>query len=349
MNRNLFLLSILLITACTANQENDQVPITEYTVENSSLIISTETHDEIAQPANIRSTREGFLLYDYGAQKVFHFDEYGNKTIEFGSEGDGPGEFRYVAELWSFNDLYVLYDRNGSKHIHYRNDGSFLNELSLDSETFTTTMHAHSLHQIYVPTNGKDGSLIRFIDTERNDSQQFGQAVGEAGETIDLDRARQNINSGQVPSFMQNQILLSGNERGVFSFQQTTNLLQHYNHSGDLEWEVDINTPASKGIFEQFVERNKMMAERGRGNIIMLQFANHLEATDPGVAVLLNTVEDTPLTVAWIPNDGSQISVIQFPSFDDTKPTLFTINQDENTIFFASRFSGEVFKADWPI
>ncbi len=349
MMKNISLLPILLITACTATQDNGQVPITEYTVDNSALIISAETHDDIAQPANIRSTSNGFLLYDYGAQKVFHFDEDGNKTIEFGSEGDGPGEFRYVAELWSFNDLYVLYDRDGAKHIHYQKDGSFVNEVSLDSETFTTTMYAHTPHQIYIPRNGKDGSLIRFIDTEMNDSQLFGQAVGEADETIDLDHARQRINSGQVPAFMQNQILLSGNEHGVFAFQQTTNLLQLYNHTEDLEWEVDINSPASDGIFNQFVENNKMMAERGRGNIIMLQFADHLEATESGVAVLLNTVEDTPLTVAWIPNDGSHISVVQFPTLDEMKPTLFTINHAENTVFFASRFTGEVFKAPWPI
>ncbi|MEX2456016.1 MAG: 6-bladed beta-propeller [Balneolaceae bacterium] len=344
-----YLIPILLFSACTANQENGQTPITEHTVENTSLIISAETHDEIAQPSYIHSTDDGFLLYDYGSQKVYHFDEDGNNTLAFGSEGDGPEEFRYVAELWSFDDLYVLYDRNGSKHIHFQKDGSFLKEVPLESETFTTTMHAHLPHQIYVPTNGKDGSLISFVDTEMNESRQFGQAVGDASESVDVDRARQNISSGKVPAFMQNQILLSGNDYGVFAFQQTTNFLQLYDHSGNLEWKVDLNIPATEGVFEEFVENNKMMAERGRGNLIMLQYGSHLEATESGVAVMLNTVEDIPLTVAWIPNDGSQISVVQFPSFDDTKPTLFSINQAENTIFFASRFTGEIFKADWPI
>lgn len=344
-----YLLTALLAFAISCTSDTHQpTTIEERYFSEAQPFVNADSHSQIGQPAHIHATGEGVLVYDYLAQSVFSFDESGIQQSQFGREGDGPGEFRYIAEIWDFDDRYTVYDRSGGKLIHFSKEGGLLNETILDMDSFTITMSAISPHELYVPTNGENGTLLRYIDTENGVKESFGLAISQASDDFDFDKSQQSIAAGNIPPNMINRVLLSSNSTGVFVFQQATAILQKYNHSRELEWEIDLNISATEGIFDRFVEINQSFIERGMRNMFMLQFASQLKSADNGVFVLLNTVGDKPVTVVWVSNDGSSIIAAYDDNEQDVMPDLLTTSFDGSIIYLGSRMEGEIRKLTWP-
>lgn len=339
---------IFFAVVCCSPQDQQETIYEERDFAESLSFVSAETHNNIGQPALIKSVESGLLVYDYLAQKIFEFDHNGILVTEFGREGDGPGEFRYIAETWDFDDRYLVYDRNGGKLILYSKDGELLREIPLAVDSFSITMSAISEHQFYVPTNGLNGTLIRYIDTESNINEAFGEAVSVSSDDFDFDRSQQSIAAGIIPPNMINRVLLSSNSTGVFVFQQATAMLQKFNHSRELEWEIDLNIPATEGIFDRFVEINQSFIERGMRNMFMLQYAAQIKSADNGVFILLNTVEDKPTTVVWVSNDGTRVVAAYDNNIQEMKPDLLATTRDGSTIYLGTRMEGEIIKLDWP-
>lgn len=351
MKKFLFPLLIILFS-CTSSPESDEIPINTTVVENAEQLISPESNPNIAMPSGLLSDGDRLLVYDSGAVTMFVYDKDGNLQFSFGSEGDGPGEFRFVPEFWTFNDTYLLYDRNSAKMIRFSLDGEYMTDYAIDAGSMSLSLAAKSPRKFYLPTLGQHDALIEFTDLDSEESGfMFGESVTTPPEGLDMQQAQRQAISGRVPAFMQNQIILSANRSGVYSFQQTSALLQKFSHNGEMEWELDLEIPATEGIFDQFVERNKMMSDRGQGNLIMLQYAADIEATEDGVAILLNTLETYPVTVAWISNNGSEIEEIQFPGLDsfEARPRSFTLSDSGDSIYFTAAMDGSVYRADWPL
>ncbi len=343
---------LLLISACTQTADNDSFSIESHSVEAANHLISPETVPELGMPSGLLSDGDRLLVYDTQAVTMMVFDKSGEKEFQFGREGDGPGEFRFIPEFWLFDDTYVLYDRSAARILHFTRDGDFIEDFAVDTGNLAISIAAHSAHEFYLPAGGSGSALIQFSHlTDDEQNHQFGEKFAQTEDGIDLQQAQSDAVSGRVPSFMQNQILLSSNDSGLYSFQQSSGLLQKYSHNGELEWDLTMELPVSEGIFDQFVERNKMMSERGQGNVIMLQYASQIEAGTGGVAILMSTIEPTPVTVAWLPDDGSSIQEVQFPGLDEyeARPRSFTISEDGSTIYFTGAMDGSVYSADWPL
>lgn len=340
-----YLMPILLAVSCSSSGGEETIPFSEHTVEDAELLLSPETHPEIASPSFIKIIYDGFLLYDYSAQKILKYSSEGVFRFGFGREGEGPGEFQTVSNIWQFGDRFMIYDYRGARHLLFNSGGEFIEDIPVEEQGFSNALEAISLHQFYAPSNGEGGTLLRYIDTETGTTNTFGEAVAEAEETVDFSRAQQAISAGRVPAFMQNQVALSSNNTGVYSFQQTTGILQKYSHSGELEWEKDLKVPVTDGLFEQFLENNERAMAGGR--MVMLFYAMHMEAFDGGVAVLLNTVEDNPVTMAWIPDDGGPGVLITYPEIG-SKATAFSVDARNSVIYFINSLEGEVHKAAWP-
>jgi hypothetical protein len=344
-----YIFTALLVFAISCTTDTKQTAtIEERYFSDSNPFVNADSHSQIGQPAYIHATEEGVLVYDYLAQTVFNFDDTGIEQSQFGREGDGPGEFRYIAEIWDFEDRYTIYDRNGGKLIHFSKEGALLSENVLDMDSFTLTMTAISPHELYVPTNGENGTLLRYIDRENGVKESFGTAISQSTDEFDFDRSQQSIAAGNIPPNMINRVLLSSNSTGVFVFQQATAILQKYNHSRELEWEVDLNISATEGIFDRFLEINQSFIERGMRNMYMLQFASQLKSADDGVFVLLNTVEDKPVTVVWASNDGKLIIAAYDDNSQDVRPDLLTTSLDGSIIYLGTRMDGEIRKLTWP-
>lgn len=343
---------LLLISACTQTEDKHSIKIDTHTVEAANLLISPETVSEIGMPSGLLSDGDRLLVYDSQAISMMVFDNSGEKQFQFGREGDGPGEFRFIPEFWLFNDTYVLYDRSAARILHFTREGDFIEDFTVDTGGLAISIAARSATEFYLPAGGDGNALIQFNHlTNEEENHQFGKKFAQPEGGVDLQQAQRDAVSGRIPSFMQNQILLSSNKSGLYSFQQSSGLLQKYSHDGELEWDHILELPASDGIFDQYVENNRMMSERGQGNVIMLQYATQIEASASGIAILLSTLEPNPVTVAWLPDDGSSIQEIQFPGLEEyeARPRSFTISNGGNTIYFTAAMDGSVYTADWPL
>jgi hypothetical protein len=344
--------SPLLLVYLIACQPDDSVTIQFEDVNFTEVttLLSAESHDQIGQPANLHYSSTGLILYDYLAQSILLFYDKGDEILRFGSEGDGPGEFRYIAGLWKENDQYIAYDRNNGKLIHYNTDGLFVNETSLDFEGMVLSMSLLPENEIYVPANGFEGSLIRKINLQNNKKVLFGESLVSDDYEFDFDRSQQEILSGKIPPNMINRLILDSNESGLFSFQQATAVLQKYSHSHELLWEINLSDiRAAEGIFDRFIEINQSFADRGMRNMYMIQYASGIAVADSGVFLLMNTIPDRPSTVVWISNRGERVVSAYLPEDDKFKPDLITVSYDGTEIYLGSRMEGIVTKLIWPI
>ncbi|PWN05976.1 6-bladed beta-propeller [Rhodohalobacter mucosus] len=342
-------LFLICLFACQPD-DSETVQFEEVNFAEVTTLLSAESHDQIGQPANLHYSNSGLILYDYSAQSVFLFDDNGEETLRFGSEGDGPGEFRYIAGLWKKNDQYIAYDRNSGKLIHYNTDGLFVKETPLDLEAMPLSMSLLTENEIYVPANGFEGSLIRRITLQNNSTVLLGESLMGDDYDFDFDRSQQEILSGKIPPTMINRLILSSNESGLFSFQQATAVLQKYSHSQELLWEVNLSDiPATEGIFDRFIEINQSFADRGMRNMYMIQHASDITAADSGVFLLMNTIPERASTVVWVSNQGDRVVSAYLPETDNFNPDLIAVSHDGADIYLGSRMDGVVVKMSWPI
>lgn len=145
---------------------------------------------------------------------------------------------------------------------------------------------------------------------------------------------------------MKDGVCLGTNESGIFSFQSAYAVLQKFTETGELLWEKDfINLPSLEGIFEKFVndatDEDRYMP--------LLNYCSGIHSLQNGTAILLNTVEEKPVTILWVSNDGSDVQVIEYPDVEHSFLLRFRIAPEQEAILFADSMEGKVFKADWPV
>jgi hypothetical protein len=80
-------------------------------------------------------------------------------------------------------------------------------------------------------------------------------------------------------------------------------------------------------------------------------YASFIHVTDHGAAILLNTADDYPETIAWVPNDGDHIQLVEFPVLKNPAipPLKFRIALEQQTVLFSNSREGVVYRANWPI
>lgn len=345
----LFLFLLLLFLGCSSQDGHEQNEVHEIEVEEVSLLFSAESSTDIGSPSTIKADHDGFLIYDHAFNQIVKLDSVGNRVLAFGSEGRGPGEFQNVMGLWSFDDYYLIYDSNNAKLIKYDRAGNWLEDILVELDrfpAFPSRIEALNARQFIIPSGGKNGSLLAFADMGNQHIEYFGEAVGEYVQTIDPERMNQAISSGNIPEIMKNRVLLGANATGIFSFQQTTAVLEKYSHSRDPVWQKKINISALDGLFDQIF--NMHSQDNRNSPAPSFHYAKRMSVTPEGVALLLHVLDDQPVTVAWVPNDGEEVTVVTFPEIKNQPGTL-AVTEDHAFIFFVDALNGNIHKAEWPL
>lgn len=336
---------LLIIIGCSQPDSGNPVDFTTTVVEGSSTVIDAKEDTTIVFPSFIRTAPDYFLIYEAEPQKIIKFNYDGEKLQSFGSEGRGPGEFLSLTNYWIREDHYLLYDYNGAKMIRYDFDGSLIDEYSVDISKLTMTMDVLSGSKFVYPTNGTNDSLLAISDLKKSETTYFGQAIAGRNESSN-EVVRDLIERGKVPNFMKNRVHIGANGIGIFCFQNTKALLQKYSMDGQLQWERDLKIPPVEGVFEDFLKTNK----EGK-YITPLTYIYGMQVMEDGTAILLNTTDEKPITVAWVPNDGHEIRVVEFPGIDRPSqiPLRFRVASEEEAIIFVNSMEGKIINADWPI
>lgn len=353
VNLALLFLSLLILSCTVAKKDTG---IKNIIAGESAILIQADATNNIAAPAWIKSTPGGFLLYEAQHHKIYRYDLKGNRTLSFGSRGRGPGEYQEVGDFWEFEEGFLLYDMNGQKLVAYDSDGNHKKDILLDFVEFggmPVGMEAVSSRKLVMPSGGKNGSLLRLVDIASESTRYFGTAVDENANSLQLqpaDERRQAIASGEIPAGYKNDVVLSSNKTGIFSFQQSTATLEKYDFTGKLIWQRDIKVPVIDGLFEKLFKENRARMKSGE-MLLSFSYADGISATENGVAVKLNLLEGQPVTIVWVPNDGEEITVVTFPKLKNLYPVSlrFTISDDGSHILFSNLIEGKIYIADWPV
>lgn len=350
---NLLLLLLLILTiGCSFQSREKSIVFKEKKVKEATLILNPESSHEVGAPSEIKAVPGGFLVYDYGVEKIFKLDHNGNKLLSFGNSGRGPGEFQDIFGLWEIDEEYWVYDYNSAKYIIYDHEGKWIKDLALNFDEFPkypVRVEVIVPYQFVVPSGGKDGSLFKLVDMEAQNIQYLGDALGAYMYTRDSEEAHQAISAGRIPADMQNAIMLSSNQAGIFLFQQTTAILEKYSHAGELLWQKSVKVPAIEGLFEHLFRENPRRINRGEF-LLTFNYGKRISANRDGVAVLLNVPEEEPVTVAWVSNSGEDLTIVTFPGIENKLLGLaFTLSTDGSYMFFVDALEGKLYRAEWPL
>lgn len=344
--QKLILLSVFLLVLSSCNSATEERTLTEITINDAHLFTSAETDENIANPSTIRVTDNQLYLFDFGLQKFQHFDLDGNRTGMFGEEGQGPGEFQGVAGFWVFDDEIAAFDQRGAKLLYYSQDGRFLNEKAIDRNNFEPGLVMTSTDQFIVPQNGKDGNLAKFSDLSSGESFSFGEAEVEATD-FDPGAITQSLERGNLPSFMLGRINLAAGDDRVYLFHIATGKLEAFDMAGVLLAETVVELPVMKKIKDEFFEQSKNALEQGF--FIIFSYISSMQATNNGVALLLNGPADHPITVLTFDKSLENPTAYYYNNEIIGRAQTIEIDEVNNTIYFVNIGTAEIFSVPWGV
>jgi hypothetical protein len=346
----LFLLVFIL--SCSPKQENKTYE--RNIVEDISVILSADNTKDIANPAWIKSVSDGFLIYDAKLNEILKFNLEGQKLFSFGRQGNGPGEFLSVGGFWKFDQGFLIHDNKAQKLIRYDPSGNHIKDISLDfldTPTLPVGIEALNFQEFVMPSGGEASSLLKVMDVTSQRAEYVGDVVSKKYVRKPTpDERRQAISLGNIPAMDENNVLLSSNESGIFSFQQTTATLEKYSQSGSLLWQKNLRIPEVEELFDYLFQENKSRLDSGKP-LLQFAYAHGISANDEGVGVLLNVRGGQPVTIAWVPNNGNDLTVVTYKGLEHPSPIplRFAISLDGSHILFGNTLEGKIYKANWPL
>lgn len=76
-------------------------------------------------------------------------------------------------------------------------------------------------------------------------------------ESFNSEEVQQAFSNGEIPDIFLNSVVLGSSSSGIYSFQQTTGILEKYSYSGDLFWEKSLKIPAQGDLFDRIAQKNQ--------------------------------------------------------------------------------------------
>jgi hypothetical protein len=331
---------------------------THYSVQNIQVFLSAANTPFFGNPKSIKAISDGLLFSDVGYYQITKVDKKGNHLFSFGNHGRGPGEFQSISGFWPLENDYLVYDYNSFKFSIFDHSGKLIDEEVLDENpvnpnskySIPITLYAISPDSLLIPTGGRQNSLFAVANRNSGKVIYVGGVVNKNPEAFQNQEVLKAYSRGDISKPMLNLVMLSGNSSTIYSFQQTTGILEKYTHEGEQIWEIKLNIPAQRNLFDQIAEQNKGIEKGEIGRLFI--YAKTMEVHKEGVAILLNVPEDQPLTIAWIPEDGGDIAVVKVEGIKaDPNGFMegFTVSPDGQFAYYLKRSKGIIYQFEWPL
>lgn len=349
----IFFLGCLLL-GCHSEKNLNDSDFKRHSVKSFNIFLSVENDTSfLGRPTSIKAVSENLLIIDKGYVHIAKVDREGNLLMKFGKQGRGPGEFQSISGFWALENQYLVYDYNSFKFSIFDLHGKlieeeFLNKNPIDSNSkysIPITLDAISLNKLLIPTGGREGSLFAIVDRISGEVTYTGNAVAEFVENNDQE-VMHSFSKGEIPDTHQNIVMLGSSSSVIYSYQQTTRILEKYSLEGEKVWNKKIDIDAQRTLFNHIAEYNK------NGGFRLFVYARAMEVRNDGVALLLNLPKDEPLTIAWVPKDGSRIDLVEVKGIKldgDGFMEGFTISPDGQFAYYLKRSNGTIFQFDWPL
>lgn len=342
-----------LLLACTAERDVGKPDFGEYAVKDFQVFLSVEDTPFLGRPTSVKAVSDGLLIVDNGYFQITKVDKDGNRLLSFGKRGRGPGEFQSISGFWPLENEYLVYDYNSFKFSTFDHSGKLIDEEVLDENpvnpnstySIPITLDAISADKLLTPTGGRKGSLFAIADRDSGNITYTGIANAEFSENNDQDNM-QTLAKGEIPDTHRNMVMLGNSSSAIYSFQQTTGVLEKFTHTGKKIWNKEINIPAQRNLFEQIAQHNR------NGEFRLFIYARAMDVHKDGVALLLNLPENQPLTIAWVPEDGSKMDLVKVEGITldgDGFMEGFTISPNGQQAYYLKRSIGTIYQFEWPL
>lgn len=353
------LCACILLAGCASEKSGEETDYREYSVEDVSLFISAEDSPVFGVPSTIKASFGGLYLVDTGLFQIHKADRAGDLQLSFGNRGDGPGEFRSIAGFWPLGNSYLVYDYNSFKFVTFDLNGDMTDEVILrenpvnpeSQRSIPITVEALSSDILLIPTGGHEGSLFAIVELGGGKVTYAGNALGEFVARYDTEEVTQAYSRGEIPGILKNLVMLGGSSSGIYSLQQTTGVLEKFNHSGERVWGIELNVPGQEGLLVQIAQKNREAVRRNEHPQIFM-YAQAMDVSEEGVAMLLNMPENLPATVAWVPADGSGVDLVTIEALDLHEfgfMGTFSLSTEDRMAYILERETGTVYQFEWPL
>ena len=323
------------------------------------MFLSVQENPFLGRPTAIKASSGGFYVVDSGRYQIHNVDSTGDLQMSFGKQGRGPGEFQHLTKFWPFSDRYLVYDYNSFKFITYDKQGNMIDEVIMRENPVNTesqrsipiTVEALTSDKLLIPTGGNQGSLFAIAGLGSDDVIYVGNALGEFVTIYNHEEVTEAYSRGENPGIFKNLVMLGSSSDGIYSLQQTTGVLEKFTYSGERVWELELNIPGQEELMD-IIAQNNVEAGKRNGPTQMFMHARAIDASEEGVAMLLRMPENHPITMAWIPADGSGVDLITAESLDVSPRGfmgMFALSAKDQTAYFLERETGTVFQFRWQL
>lgn len=348
-----------LLPGCVAENGVEESILREYSVNSVRVFLNVQDTPFIGIPTNIKAITDGVIIADTGQHHIIKVDNDGEKILKFGNRGPGPGEFQSIAGLWPLEDEYLVYDYNSFKFLTFDQNGNLIDEkvfsenpaISGSELAIPITLDVISSDIVLIPTGGRLNSLFAITNLASGDIKYAGSPVNEFTGSYNYREAWEDYSRGKIPGSMLNLVMLGSNSEAIYSFQQTTGVLEKYTYEGEQIWEIELKIPAQRELFEQIARNNVEIGLRNEPRQMFI-YSRAMVVRDEGVALLLNMPDGYPLTVAWIPGDGSRIELVIVEGLTISRLGFtegFTVSHDYQFAWYVNRKNGTIYQFDWPL
>ena len=349
----------LMVYGCTYHNEKEPSLDNLHKITDVSRFLSSDTTPLIGWPTRIKESDGDIFIIDAGSYHVVKLDMDGHLILSFGRRGRGPGEFESLTGFWIFDDSLMVYDYNSFKFVTYDHQGNLIDEKIVEVNpvnpgfppNIPITVHAISNRELLIPSRGRNGSLFAITNIYTGSLHYVGEAIGEHIDNYNNEEVIEAYSKGKIPKISINRVTLTSNQTGIYSFQQTTAILEKYSFSGELLWQKNLKIQAQIDLFNHIALNNVKIGLRDEPRDLFM-YAKAMEASENGVAVLLNLPNGEPVTIVWVSDDGSGLDVVTIESIEQSELGMwpsFTLSSSVGKIWMLNTEEGIIYESEWPL
>lgn len=335
----LWLTCLLALSACTP-AETPILEVPRSQVEATNRFLGPET-ESLASPFLVDILPDGRMaLLDPAQYRVNIYHPDGSLDFHVGREGKGPGEFVAPRGL-DVTDSYINVNDVSTLMIHqFNHEGTFIRNYITERESFFGFVAPGNRRSYYVVANGSRQALIRYHDTETDSFRYFGEPVaGDPPPPSDTESFRSDVADNQVPEAIVNDLIMEYHGDHLFAALKNLPLLRRYT-GGKLDWEVEIDLPASRARERDFMEAFERPNPPPYREV---RYLSDMAATDRGIYLLWNGAGDHPQQVIRLSLSGQFRHIYELPREEGRAMYgSLAVDEERGRVYLLDPSAGEV-------
>jgi hypothetical protein len=340
----LFTCIILMMIGCSQNQDDSSKQpdkVTMVSVDTLFTFTDFETHN-IAQPTESAILENSSVaIVDFDQKQISLVSKSGDLITTFGREGRGPGEFIRIDNLFVTEDVIHVIDTNQNMISKFDTEGNFINGHAYKSAAILKEVSAIDRTKYIIATGGVDSTLLSVTDFNTDSTFYFGTPKGESIEVVDFQESLNQLKNGEIPGLYKNMVTLRTDNDHIYAFLNAYSILQKYDQNGKLVWEQKIELPYNEDIFRATVEK----AKNSPGGLPAYTYINDLEVIDKEIVILSNRKNsEVPQQLIKVNSAGEITDIYTLPAHVGYL-AAFDVDNESNTVYFASSEDGMVYKS----